>query len=74
MCYERMAGLVIGDNPALMVSEARRLSRRPCDCPVDGFQEDIHRDCVRVSPRTEDGCLVHDIGQVGPGQASCSGG
>jgi hypothetical protein len=64
-----MAGLMDGHRPLLIRQQALELSRRPSKDPVAGLGEVIGADHVPAGPDGEDGCLVDQVGQIGPGEA-----
>ena len=66
---ERVAGLVVGDHPLLVVGDhAPRLHAR--DHPLERGLEVLGADLLALRAAGEDGRLVADVGQVGARQAA----
>ena len=67
--HDGVAALVDGDDPLLRVGDDAALALRAGDDPLQGLVELRHADDLAVAPRGQDGGLVHEVGQVGAGEA-----
>ena len=60
-----MPAFVDGDDPLFGVGDDAALPLRAGHDPLQGLVELGHADRLAVSPRGQDGCLVHEVGQIG---------
>ena len=65
---DRVARLVIGDDPALLVAH-HALLLEPGNHAIDRFVEVLHLDGSLVAARGEERRFVHQVRKVGPGKA-----
>ena len=71
---DRVAALVVGDALLLLGAHHPGLALRSGDDPVDGLFHLAHRDLLVAVAGGEQGGLVHQVGQVGAGEAGRSTG
>ena len=64
-----VAALVVGDDPLLVVGDDPRLALGAGDDPVDRLLELRHPDLLEPPAGGEQGGFVHEVGQVGAGEA-----
>ena len=64
-----MAGLVVGNEPLLLVGHHLGLALGAGNHPVDGLLELEHPDFLATAPGGEQGRLVDQVGQIGAGEA-----
>ena len=67
--HQRVAGLVIGGDELLLLGEEARLLLRAGDDPQDRLFELLHLDDPLAPAGGQQGGLVHQVGQVGAGEA-----
>ena len=65
---DRVAGLVIGDDAALLVAH-HALLLEPGDDAIDRFVEVLHVDGGLVAARGEQRRLVHEVREIGAGES-----
>lgn len=64
----RMARLMVGDRPLLLLAQHARLPLEPNDDPLDGRLKVLLLDGLSVPSRAVERSLVADVGNVRPGE------
>ena len=71
---QRVAALVVGDDPLLLVGHDPGLALGAGQHPVDGALHGRHRDVAAAAAGREQRRLVHEVGEVGAGEAGRAAG
>ena len=69
VAHKRVARLVVGDGLALGVGHNAALARRAGDATLHRLGDLVHADALMAAAGGEKGALVHEVAQVGAGEA-----